>query len=468
MFEFSVARKYLIPRVRQLSVSCISLISIFVIALVVWLSIVFFSAQESIERKWTEKMVAITAPIRLIPTQKYYQSYYYQVDAYSQVSYFSHKTLREKLNTKWTDPHDPESDPSLPPNVTGPKNVDIVNETRRSVEQIPDFHISAFESIHGNVKVLLVRNQGAYEATISQSVLIVPFDRHNRYLDTSLIQDVSDGIVLPKSFKEAGARVGDSVVVSTVGFGAVSTKEIRQQAQVSGFYDPGIIPVGGKVILVTDSLFDTLAAQAISDSVLPSGLNVHNVSLKKVQDAKRQIQKALHQYGLASYWTVETYQEYPFTKDIFQQMQSDKNLFLLIACIIIVVASSNIVSMLIILVHDKRKEIAILQALGATKKSIALIFGFCGFCMGAIGSIMGSVFAVITLYNLDGLLAFFGKIQGFDVLNKSFYGDLVTAELSPFALFFVVLVCSLASVVSGVIASISACQTNTSEALKYE
>ncbi len=428
MFEFSVARKYLIPRVRQLSVSCISLISIFVIALVVWLSIVFFSAQESIERKWTEKMVAITAPIRLLPTAAYYQSYYYQVDAYSQKSYFSHKTLREKLASKYVDPHDPESDPNLPPNVIGPKNVDLVKETVRAIEEMPHLvsplAISAFESVQANIKVELIRNEGAYEATITQSVLLIPFDSNNRYLDTSLLADDStlltkqtgswqladSGIILPKSFKEAGATVGDAVVVSTVGFGAISAKEMRLNATVSGFYDPGIIPVGGKVVFSSGTLFDRLSASAIGDALLPSGLNVHGASLKNIAHTKQKIEQALEKNGLARYWRVETYQEYPFTRDIFQQMQSDKNLFSLIAAIIIIVASSNIVSMLIILVHDKRKEIAILQALGSTKKSIALIFGFSGFCMGAIGSILGAGFALITLHSGEvGLINTLGR-----------------------------------------------------------
>ena len=111
MYEFSVARKYLIPRVRQLSVSCISLISILVIAIVVWLSIVFFSAQEGIEKKWTEKMVALTAPIRLTPTDSYYQSYYYQIDSFSSKSDFASKSLPEKLASPFVDPFDPEDGP---------------------------------------------------------------------------------------------------------------------------------------------------------------------------------------------------------------------------------------------------------------------------------------------------------------------------------------------------------------------
>src|SRR5437870_1651967 len=114
MYEFSVARKYLVPRVRQLSVSVISLISVVVIATVVWLSIVFFSAKEGIENCWTEMMLALTAPISVTPTPAYYSSYYFQIDSFSSASNFSHKSLREKAAAAKSDPYNPEEDPSLP------------------------------------------------------------------------------------------------------------------------------------------------------------------------------------------------------------------------------------------------------------------------------------------------------------------------------------------------------------------
>ena len=95
MFEFSVACKYLIPRRRQLSVSIISLVSILVISLVVWLIIVFFSVTDGLEKNWIQKLTALTAPIRVTPTPAYYQSYYYQVDSISENSDYLLKTIEE-------------------------------------------------------------------------------------------------------------------------------------------------------------------------------------------------------------------------------------------------------------------------------------------------------------------------------------------------------------------------------------
>lgn len=464
MYEFTVARKYLIPRVRQLSVSCISLLSITVITLVVWLSIVFFSAQEGIERRWTEKMVALTAPIRLTPTDAYYESYYYQIDSYSSRSNFAYKSLMEKLQSPYVDPFDPENDPSLPAGFKS-ENRDIVQDTVKLIEGL-DYLPSVYETAHATVTVYLDN------ARITQSSYVMPFDEKNPLLGHSIqppdLKTLPSGaVILPKSYKDAGVHLQDAVTLSTQGFGAVTPHQIKLKGFVAGFYDPGILPIGGKVILVSPTFVKELIGATVGqEQLLPTGFNIHNVPLQKVRAAKETILKALALSGLEKYWKVETYHDYEFTKDIFQQMQSDKNLFSLIAAIIIVVASSNIISMLILLVNDKKKEIAILQALGATKKSIALIFGFCGFCMGALGAFFGSLLAYFTLQNLTSVLHFLGKLQGFEVLNQSFYGNTLTTEVSQFAVLFVIVLCAIASTLAGIIASVSACRINTSEALR--
>jgi len=52
LFELSIARKYLLPRKRQISLSLISIMSVGVISLVVWLVLVFLSVIAGIEKGW--------------------------------------------------------------------------------------------------------------------------------------------------------------------------------------------------------------------------------------------------------------------------------------------------------------------------------------------------------------------------------------------------------------------------------
>ena len=120
MFELAVAWKYLVPRRRQLSVSIISLVSICVIALVVWLMLLFFSITSGVERHWISKLVAVAAPVRITPTADYYNSYYHQVDLISAASGYRHKSLTEKRSGFNGDPYDPLYDSEVPTSFAAP------------------------------------------------------------------------------------------------------------------------------------------------------------------------------------------------------------------------------------------------------------------------------------------------------------------------------------------------------------
>src|SRR5579872_6604247 len=116
MFELSIAGKYLIPKKRQLSVSLIALMSVTVISLVVWLLLVFLSVTEGMEKGWLERLTALNSPLRITPTEKYYSSFYYQIDSLAADSSYTSKTIREKLAAKKSNPHSRESDEQIPLN----------------------------------------------------------------------------------------------------------------------------------------------------------------------------------------------------------------------------------------------------------------------------------------------------------------------------------------------------------------
>ncbi len=467
MFEFTVARKYLIPRVRQLSVSIISLISVFVIAIVVWLSIVFFSAQDGIVRSWTEKMIALTSPLRLTPSKEYYKSYYYQIDAFADKSNYSYKTLKEKLKSSQTDPYDPEFDPTLPKNFPQKESVDIVQATMQSLQKIPGITSHIFETAQANLAIHMVRDDGLMEQELKTSSLLMSPEDVSARLSVKLANNKN--IILPKSFQDAGVETGDVVFLQYRGFGASASQELRTKLTCQGFYDPGILPVGGRVALVSSQIInEILSASLGAETNLPTGIGVDFANLENADKIKAEIVASLEKRGLTRYWSVETYSEYEFTKEIFQQMKADKNLFSLISIIITFVACSNIISMLIILVHDKRKEIATMRALGASKTSIGFIFGLCGFLLGTIGSIVGAILAVLTLKNLSHILAFLGKLQGFEVLSTQFYANSLPNEVSLASLLFVIAIAAVSSTIAGIIPAIKASRINTSEALRNE
>ena len=199
-----------------------------------------------------------------------------------------------------------------------------------------------------------------------------------------------------------------------------------------------------------------------------NGVNVRFDHLGAADEVKARLVTQLQQRGISPYWQVETFREFEFAKDILQQQRSDKNLFLVIAGVIIIVACSNIISMLIILVNDKKVEIGILRSMGASSASISAIFGICGCLMGLIGSAIGVLAAMYTLHHLDGLIAFMGYIQGHDMFNPIFYGSSLPNELSVEALIFVVASTTFFSLIAGIVPAVKASLLKPSAILRSE
>lgn len=516
MFELSIACKYLIPRWKQLSVSIITLISTLVIALVVWLIVVFFSVKEGLENGWIDKITALTAPIRILPTDRYYHSYYYLADTISANSNYNTKTIEEKKSSPNADPYDPTQDEELPPHWPAPDKdrqgnvkdlVKLAFASASSISGIDHLQVSDFETTVANLHLPHPHSSrseevptqfieypsfiGSFDAdTIPiTKTLLPPSPADNQRLLRLPLNDITqlpiattnatgivmptsslgDPILLPKGFREQGVLIGDQGYLSYYSPTPSSLQEQQIPIIVSGFYDPGIIPMGGKYILASRDLTSLIrASYGQEDAHFSNGINVRFQQIGDAPIVKAKLQQALEKAGIAPYWQIETYQEYEFSKDIIQQLQSEKNLFSLISLIIIIVACSNIISMLIILVNDKKLEIGILRSMGASSASIATIFGICGLVMGTIGSLVGILAAILTLRYVNELVGWISRLQGHDLFNPIFYGSTLPTDLSFEALMFVLMTTVAVSLVAGIVPACKASMMRPSAILRAE
>ena len=114
----------------------------------------------------------------------------------------------------------------------------------------------------------------------------------------------------------------------------------------------------------------------------------------------------------------------------------------------------------------KKKEIAILSAMGASKKSIYTIFASCGIFMGILSSFIGTFFAIITLKNLDKLINFLSFLQGHTMFNEKFFGTSLPNHLSLEALIFILIATPIISFLAGFIPAIKASKLIPSKILR--
>jgi len=278
-------------------------------------------------------------------------------------------------------------------------------------------------------------------------------------------------VYLPKSYGESGVKIGDRGILGFTAPTAASFQEQRASIQVAGFYDPGILAIGNKFLLVPSEIIRSISAatQTISPDGTPTnGIFVWIDDLRSAETVASRIEKRFEEAGIASYWSVSTYKEFEFSKDLLIQFQSDRTLLLLIASIILIVACSNIISLLVLLVNDKKKEIAILQSMGASFRSISAIFAFCGVALGTLGCLFGSLAALFTLRHLDHLVSFLSRLQGRAAFNPAFFGKSLPNQLSAEALLFVLIATPLLSLAAGLIPALKASRISPSSTLRSE
>jgi lipoprotein-releasing system permease protein len=81
--------------------------------------------------------------------------------------------------------------------------------------------------------------------------------------------------------------------------------------------------------------------------------------------------------------------------NLFSALQLEKTVYFLVLLLMILVGAFNIVSTLVMVVMEKRKDIAILRSMGATGQSIRKIFLFKGCVIGVVGTALGVLLGLL-------------------------------------------------------------------------
>lgn len=115
-------------------------------------------------------------------------------------------------------------------------------------------------------------------------------------------------------------------------------------------------------------------------------------SIKYSEDFKSKLIKEIG----TDHYSVSTW--YDFHKDLYSVMQIERWAAYIILSLIIAVASFNILGSLTMSVIEKKRDIGILQSIGATKNSILKIFMFEGLLIGIIGTLSGLLLGYLICY----------------------------------------------------------------------
>jgi lipoprotein-releasing system permease protein len=107
--------------------------------------------------------------------------------------------------------------------------------------------------------------------------------------------------------------------------------------------------------------------------------------------------------------------------NFFRSIQLTKSIMFVILLLVVAVAAFNIVSTLVMVVREKRAEIAILRTLGAAPRAILGIFMAQGTLIGVAGTAIGVALGVAVAANLDVLVGAVEQALGMKFLAPDIY-----------------------------------------------
>jgi lipoprotein-releasing system permease protein len=155
--------------------------------------------------------------------------------------------------------------------------------------------------------------------------------------------------------------------------------------------------------------------------------------------------------------------------NFFRSIQLTKTIMFVILLLIIGVAAFNIISTLVMVVRDKRADIAILRTMGAKPNSILLTFAMQGTLIGVAGTLLGVGLGVLLAVQLGRIVAGLERLLAIDLLAADVYfiSDLPTrvdlAEVVQIALLALLL-----SVLATIYPALRAAHVDPADELRHE
>jgi len=153
----------------------------------------------------------------------------------------------------------------------------------------------------------------------------------------------------------------------------------------------------------------------------------------------------------------------------FRAIRIEKTMMALILMLIVAVAAFNIVSMLVMVVTDKRTDIAILRTLGASPRRIMGMFMTQGLVIGWLGVGLGVALGLAIAFNVATIEPFLERTFGFHILDADIYVSAAIPSDVKWSNIVAISVVALALTgFATLYPAIRAARTAPAEALRYE
>ncbi len=332
--------------------------------------------------------------------------------------------------------------------------------------------------------------QDEIRTTALQEALVAPIKAR---VDVERVEDPSKPFALPSSYAGsfgpplAAAVLGEQLAQAWgLHRGDVFEIMTSPSLSVSGSEDGGELKVsnrrfvvagtfctkendtdGQRILLDRRELADFLQSEPDFSAVLVKLHDYGRDRIGVVVDLSERLFEAGSIHDPLLYREVYTWED--FHRTMLAAIENEKVLLGVMLSLVLVVAGFTVFAILSMMVTEKRRDIGILCALGATPSGILSLFLMVGFWEALVGALAGTGLGILAALKIDPIERALSSAIGIEIFNRNVYiFDHIPSVIEPVGVGLIVLGAFVCTLVFAAIPAWRASSINPIDALRYE